>query len=362
MEAVYSIESSRGTTDCSSPDSEAPTSVSSTESKAVPSNCDPRAQELQHECLHAHSSGSESAAADADMNAVDMEIDPDPVGKGVSLESSFNNVGANSNDSDSIGKSVDQGHTEGKSLEEMRAEKYAEAVVVGTRPGSEGSSHPSSESNPAAGAEESIKLGAEDKEDADSTPSSGPSSSDSSTYSNIDSSPAGQESIGSEIIAKSSNTLDNPLREPTESNKTRTKTENQSLAEDPIEEDFNDFTFWRTPLPDVNVDLDLVKVKVEVQRDQDSGIEVDPLGSQLEGIHMGEPNRDGSQEETTIHTASLNTVSDAPETVTNIGSTHVLGQHLNETTMTVVNGVVQGRGKHHSEQVSACALPPLTLS
>lgn len=28
--------------------------------------------------------------------------------------------------------------------------------------------------------------------------------------------------------------------------------------------------------------------------------------------------------------------------MTNIGSTHVLGQHLNESTMTVINGVVKG--------------------
>lgn len=44
-----------------------------------------------------------------------------------------------------------------------------------------------------------------------------------------------------------------------------------------------------------------------------------------------------------IHTASVSTVSDADEeTVSNIGSTHVLGQNMGEPTLAVVDGVVQG--------------------
>ena len=47
-----------------------------------------------------------------------------------------------------------------------------------------------------------------------------------------------------------------------------------------------------------------------------------------------------------VNTVNESTVEEAVvETVTNIGSTHVLGQHLKESTLTVVNGVVQGRGK-----------------
>ncbi|CAH1779325.1 unnamed protein product [Owenia fusiformis] len=45
--------------------------------------------------------------------------------------------------------------------------------------------------------------------------------------------------------------------------------------------------------------------------------------------------------DTPMHTASVHTVSEQPEMVTNIGSTHVLGHQLNETTLDIVTGVVQ---------------------
>ena len=43
-----------------------------------------------------------------------------------------------------------------------------------------------------------------------------------------------------------------------------------------------------------------------------------------------------------IHTASVSTVSDADETVRNIGSTNILGDNLGECTLAVVDGVVKG--------------------
>lgn len=44
-----------------------------------------------------------------------------------------------------------------------------------------------------------------------------------------------------------------------------------------------------------------------------------------------------------IHTARVSTVSDADEeTVSNIGSTHVLGHSVSEPTLAVVDGIVQG--------------------
>ncbi len=64
-----------------------------------------------------------------------------------------------------------------------------------------------------------------------------------------------------------------------------------------------------------------------------------------------------------VHVAAVvSCAGEEEETVTNIGSTHVLGQHLSETTLTVINGVVKGaspqgstaKGRHEIEVVWVC--------
>lgn len=52
--------------------------------------------------------------------------------------------------------------------------------------------------------------------------------------------------------------------------------------------------------------------------------------------------REGDLPGVKIHTASVNTVRDANETVRNIGSTNILGDSLGECTLAVVDGVVKG--------------------
>ena len=52
---------------------------------------------------------------------------------------------------------------------------------------------------------------------------------------------------------------------------------------------------------------------------------------------------DQAKTDQTIHTANVSTVSEATEEIVNIGSMHVLGHQANQHTMTVVNGVVQGK-------------------
>lgn len=117
---------------------------------------------------------------------------------------------------------------------------------------------------------------------------------------------------------------------------------------------FSSFNYWRPPLPDIDLDLDLVngkptnihvtaKVKDSTQCKVFS-TEVDvsvtkneELGNQV--VVSSEEEQSGNVR---IHTASVSTVSDESENVANIGSTHVIGQNINESTLAVVNGVVQG--------------------
>ena len=163
---------------------------------------------------------------------------------------------------------------------------------------------------------------------------------------------------------------------------------------------FNSFQFWRRPLPEVDVDLDLLQVaspaassadaavdeaaaektaRDEVQEaarnlslmvDTEEGTEsaeeatmdVSEVADAMNAAHIATQTTSaanslelqdsdiiteleggvGGKAYPQYHTASVITVSDKPETVENIGTTHVIGQHLNQQTMTVVNGVVQG--------------------
>ncbi|XP_064640265.1 serine/threonine-protein phosphatase 4 regulatory subunit 1-like isoform X2 [Lineus longissimus] len=147
--------------------------------------------------------------------------------------------------------------------------------------------------------------------------------------------------------------------------------------------DFNSFNFWRTPLPSIDLDFDLVDGKPQnitvkaTAMDQrtnqvystEMNVSVDDrslssrrtledintITKDLKDTHVASersalvvPSKPARGEEVTaaepvqIHTASVSTVTDASEeTVTHIGSTHVLGHQLSETTLTIVDGVVQ---------------------
>lgn len=144
-----------------------------------------------------------------------------------------------------------------------------------------------------------------------------------------------------------------------------------------LDNNFNTFQYWRSPLPEVNIDLDIINGQptnihvVAKVKDEDSKkvyaseINVSISGSlkaradnvidSLSGLSLGssitqsfsnssyatsEIEKSGVR----IHTASVSTVSDvADETVAHIGSTHVLGQHLGEQHLAIVDGVVQGK-------------------
>jgi hypothetical protein len=148
--------------------------------------------------------------------------------------------------------------------------------------------------------------------------------------------------------------------------------------------DFNTFQFWRTPLPSIDLDFDLVDGKpknitvkatatderthqvysTEMNVSVDDGTfssrstmeAIKAIAAGLKDTHIGSersvlviPSKPARGEEAAsaelvqIHTASVSTVTDTTEEmVTHIGSTHVLGHQLSETTLTIVDGVVQG--------------------
>ncbi|BFZ19203.1 hypothetical protein BsWGS_22242 [Bradybaena similaris] len=139
-----------------------------------------------------------------------------------------------------------------------------------------------------------------------------------------------------------------------------------------LDNNFNTFQYWRSPLPEVNIDFDIIngqptnihvvaKVKddesrkvyasemsVSISGPSKNAIEsvTDTLSSFTFGDNMSSSTSSlTAQVEKSgvrIHTASVSTVSDvADETVSNIGSTHVLGQHLGEQHLAIVDGVVQ---------------------
>ena len=126
-------------------------------------------------------------------------------------------------------------------------------------------------------------------------------------------------------------------------------------------EDFNSFTFWRDPLPEIDIDADLSPSSQEAalraaqaraQASRGTGAEGATGGERLDeaakAIEILSLNGSGEAADpgavNTVHVASVVTAEAAEEeTVTNIGSTHVLGQHPRETTMTVINGVVKGK-------------------
>ncbi|PVD20606.1 hypothetical protein C0Q70_18762 [Pomacea canaliculata] len=127
-------------------------------------------------------------------------------------------------------------------------------------------------------------------------------------------------------------------------------------------DNFNTFQYWRQPLPEVDIDFDLIngapanihvvaKVKDEDKHKvYSTHVDVIMTSNTVAGSPLSQlPHDVGSVQRkeielsgVKIHTASVSTVSDADEeTVSNIGSTHVLGQNMGEPTLAVVDGVVQ---------------------
>lgn len=126
--------------------------------------------------------------------------------------------------------------------------------------------------------------------------------------------------------------------------------------------EFNSFVYWRTPLPAVNVDLDVVQERLKnenlsatVTNEGKNYANVAASNNELSDSEKSlmetlsdmqiESSADDLQilleqeDDVLIHTASVNTVSDTHETVDNIGSTHVLGHQLNESSMTMLDGI-----------------------
>ena len=134
-----------------------------------------------------------------------------------------------------------------------------------------------------------------------------------------------------------------------------------------VDNNFNTFQYWRSPLPEVNIDFDIIngqptnihvvaKVKdeeankvyasamnVNILSDSSSSAQKDTIlesNSTSSNMIQSDSEKSGVR----IHTASVSTVSEGPnETVSNIGSTHVLGQNLGQQHLAIVDGVVQGR-------------------
>ncbi|XP_041375739.1 serine/threonine-protein phosphatase 4 regulatory subunit 1-like isoform X3 [Gigantopelta aegis] len=105
---------------------------------------------------------------------------------------------------------------------------------------------------------------------------------------------------------------------------------------------FNAFQFWRPPFPSLDVDFDLVDGApyhpnvITKFEDQTSGSSDVETGS-------NEGGGDRMEDWVKIHTASVSTFSEEGETVDNIGSTHILGQQINDVPMAVVDGIAQDK-------------------
>ncbi|XP_013391161.1 serine/threonine-protein phosphatase 4 regulatory subunit 1-like isoform X1 [Lingula anatina] len=118
---------------------------------------------------------------------------------------------------------------------------------------------------------------------------------------------------------------------------------------------FSSFNYWRTPLPQLDLHLDIVEGKatnIHVTAKVVDPVQHKVFSSKMDVEVDSSPtpssSGDGDLElsdegEVKIHTASVNLVSaEEPEETDYIGSMHVIGQNLNESTMAVINGVVQG--------------------
>ncbi|XP_062583021.1 serine/threonine-protein phosphatase 4 regulatory subunit 1-like isoform X2 [Saccostrea cucullata] len=124
---------------------------------------------------------------------------------------------------------------------------------------------------------------------------------------------------------------------------------------------YDSFNFWRDPLPEVSLDLDVLndnqdKDGVNLSSRTATENECDTINSDMGSLSLTDsgnyPLSASNQSKSQIHTASISSVSE--ESVSHIGSTHVLGQNLNE----VMEGVVHDYG--FIDSFSELSLLPLT--
>ena len=131
-------------------------------------------------------------------------------------------------------------------------------------------------------------------------------------------------------------------------------------------EEYNSFLYWRTPLPDVDIAIAAPVVPQHTAKSapalhdahertaakSQSSVTVGDIASELSenlaGVDIGMSGGDVAQSKDTddtivVHTASLITTEEEPtEMVAHFGTTHVLGEHVGESSMKVIDGVVQG--------------------
>ena len=135
-------------------------------------------------------------------------------------------------------------------------------------------------------------------------------------------------------------------------------------------EAYNSFLYWRTPLPDVDIAIaapvvsqctaksatSLHDARDRTATKSQSSVTVGDVALELSdnlagvdiGLGGGDIGGDVAQAKDTddtvvVHTASLITTEEEPtETVAHFGTTHVLGEHVGESSMKVIDGVVQG--------------------
>jgi hypothetical protein len=115
---------------------------------------------------------------------------------------------------------------------------------------------------------------------------------------------------------------------------------------------YDSFNFWRDPLPEVSLDLDVINDNQDEQQGNANQScrtatenECNTINTDLGRLSMNDAsnhpasatNQLYGESGIQIHTASISTMSE--ESVSHIGSTHVLGQNLSEVMEGVVHGV-----------------------
>lgn len=188
---------------------------------------------------------------------------------------------------------------------------------------------------------------------------------------------------GDSPLPQSSDPIQEQMSQPSAAITTTITTDDTVSSPD----SFNTFQFWRTPLPELNIELDLLS-KQSLDQSMLPGISSDSsaliyslsssmdhpelgsgthcvseqLLSSLAEMELGSMSSDfppNSQSVSRaeaelraariIHTASISTVYNPSETVSDIGSTHVFGHHMNDSTKIIVGGL--------SEYISSSNIP-----
>ncbi|XP_074644442.1 serine/threonine-protein phosphatase 4 regulatory subunit 1-like [Tubulanus polymorphus] len=155
---------------------------------------------------------------------------------------------------------------------------------------------------------------------------------------------------------------------------------------------FSDFNFWNMPLPEIDLDLDLVAGKpanihvvarlkdtvsnqiVTAEKDIDlsdgaksgeqttsESTQLDELSEKLHDTQIDSSVNASSDDTTeeqdeassTVHVASVSLHQEEPEIVTHIGSTHVLGQQIHETAVTLVGRDGSSRSVNYADNENA---------